>query len=857
MKSSYNPITNEWYKKLPESLSRHDVVFQSPVSDPTFGLPIGDGDTGCLLWMDERGMVVNINKTNLWDDSPLDEFELWKQSEDESRTSLRHGAKLRIDFGAPVFDLLYQSEFEARLSIPDACAYIKSETPFSDIAVKAFASNDKKVTVMHCTSEAEDLPPIRISLERWGSRTFAGWFTQIKRNSSIGLGGTHSKATNNRICIIQELKTMSFCVMAQVVSNVPCQANKLHNRASELTLDKNIKTSFDIYLTVATGNDVDEAQVNAELNIQNALAGGEERIYQKHCKDWSDFWEKSFVSIENDYLENLWYLNLYYANSECRGAYPPHFCNGIWGFEHDFVPWNYYFHYNMQLHTLPLHAANHSELIKPYFEYRSNQLPKAKEYCEKMKGVKGAFYADVADRRGNNELTTKDNCTPGAQIALSMWQYYLYTGDIEFLKRKAIPVISAVCEFYLNNLKKDSNGIYHIYGTQAYEGSPLMDDSVTDLSMIRTIFKVMIDCTGEEVYNEVLEHLAQFKLLDMEDDEWDGICLTCGLGKGELAAGNKIFGVGRKSGTDEWLRKNYGNRERETYYGFPDAELSLVFPSGDVGLADKGSDLFNALQNQARLHPRTIPPDGLSFKGNIAGSKDLCMGWCLLPIVLARLGLSNELVRTLEETVSTWIVYPQGFGHYGPYEVITGDNNLRWKTNTVTDVDSGEKLQFPAWRFRHFDFETLPIIATAINEMLLQSYDDVIRLFPAITDSNNASFRLAATGGFIVNAERLDDNIEFCIESLLGNKCTVKNPWEGEQVYLYTIKNGQITEKSVICETILKTEAVLIFDTVKGTRYVLSNHEDVFEREYILYDLKPNREVKRSGNSKLGEGRMF
>ncbi len=112
--------------------------------------------------------------------------------------------------------------------------------------------------------------------------------------------------------------------------------------------------------------------------------------------DWADFWSKSFVSLPEtqDYLENLWYLNLYYVNSEMRGAYPPHFCNGIWGFYHDFVPWNNFFHYNMQHALYPLDTACHPKLLETSHRFRRSQLDRAKEYTSTVLGKNGAVFAE-------------------------------------------------------------------------------------------------------------------------------------------------------------------------------------------------------------------------------------------------------------------------------------------------------------------------------------------------------------------------------------------------------------------------------------------------------------------------------
>lgn len=187
-----------------------------------------------------------------------------------------------------------------------------------------------------------------------------------------------------------------------------------------------------------------------------------------------------FGSIYQDYIENLWYLNLYYANCSMRGKYPAHFCNGIWSFYHDFVPWNSYFHYNMQLAAFPLDAANHPELLNTYCDFRSRQLQVAKEYAEKHKHTRGAFYTDVCDRFGRSSDNTRDNCTCGAQIAMMLYRHYQFTGDEEFLREKALPVMRETALFYLDKFVNEEDRKYHIHGTQCYEGSPLFDDSITD-----------------------------------------------------------------------------------------------------------------------------------------------------------------------------------------------------------------------------------------------------------------------------------------------------------------------------------------------------------------------------------------
>lgn len=73
----------------------------------------------------------------------------------------------------------------------------------------------------------------------------------------------------------------------------------------------------------------------------------------------------------------------------------------------------------------------------------------------------------------------------------------------------------------------------------------------------------------------------------------------------------------------------------------------------------------------------------------------------------------------------------------------------------------------------------------AINESLLQSYNNKIRVFPApLTDSSFVGkFSLLAEGGFIVSSEREAGEIKYVgLKSLYGSTATLVNPWGTEQV---------------------------------------------------------------------------
>jgi len=84
------------------------------------------------------------------------------------------------------------------------------------------------------------------------------------------------------------------------------------------------------------------------------------------------------------------------------------------------------------------------------------------------------------------------------------------------------------------------------------------------------------------------------------------------------------------------------------------------------------------------------------------------------------------------------------------------------------------------------------ILMTATNEMLLQSHDGVLRVFPAMPDFWQGRFLLRAVGSFLVASEhRGAEGIPYIAVQPVGGaprQCRVAIPWHGG-VDLY--RNGQ------------------------------------------------------------------
>ena len=87
--------------------------------------------------------------------------------------------------------------------------------------------------------------------------------------------------------------------------------------------------------------------------------------------------------------------------------------------------------------------------------------------------------------------------------------------------------------------------------------------------------------------------------------------------------------------------------------------------------------------------------------------------------------------------------------------------------------------------------ETLSAVPGTINEMMMQSYEGIIRIFPNWDREMNGSFtNLRAYGAFLVSSSMQGGKIEnVTLKSEKGRPCQIENPWPGQKVKV--IKNGK------------------------------------------------------------------
>jgi len=99
----------------------------------------------------------------------------------------------------------------------------------------------------------------------------------------------------------------------------------------------------------------------------------------------------------------------------------------------------------------PALILQHPELARSIVDYRYNTLPGAMANA-KASGYKGAEYAWESGYTGIEDTPTglpyRHERHIDGDIALAQWQYYLFTGDLGWLKTRGYPVLKATADYW-------------------------------------------------------------------------------------------------------------------------------------------------------------------------------------------------------------------------------------------------------------------------------------------------------------------------------------------------------------------------------------------------------------------------
>ena len=192
---------------------------------------------------------------------------------------------------------------------------------------------------------------------------------------------------------------------------------------------------------------------------------------------------EAFKTVDPELEALLFQYGRYLLISCSRPGGLPANLQGLWN-DSDDPPWHsdYHVNINVEMNYWPAEVANLSECHLPIFDLILSQLPawrRATAASPELKTPSGDMTTrGWAIRTSHNiygGLGWKWDKTANAWYCRGFWEHYAFTGDKNFLKNVAWPVMKETCEFWVDHLKTLPDGKRVVPNGWSPEHGPVQD----------------------------------------------------------------------------------------------------------------------------------------------------------------------------------------------------------------------------------------------------------------------------------------------------------------------------------------------------------------------------------------------
>lgn len=522
----------------------------------------------------------------------------------------------------------------------------------------------------------------------------------------------------------------------------------------ETTRNDGIKT-VRFCIAVVTNFDNDEY---ISKSIDMALHCDYDADKIKTENKWKQFFSASKVSLPDKLIEKHYNASLYLLAC-CMGnkKFPP----GLFGnfITDDFFPWagDYHMNYNYEAPYYCVFSSNHPELAIGYTTPLEDMIEKGQQYS-KFENCKGIYFPVSFGPKGL-DLYSMEGCKEHGMLFLGQKSNAAYAAVI-------------VAKHWYSTYDKDY-ARKHLYPYIRHVADFWEDYLVKE----KDRYVILKDAAHEIPYYRC----EKFRY-------WTH--------KNQIEAKNNIVSLAlvrmvMQCALDMSDELDIDADKREIWQDI--LENISEFPT----FIKHGKKCFRYTEK------------GMSWRNdNTVGLQHI------FPISQIGLGSDKKLLKTARNTyfINDRRLDDNGSNSYLPAGARLGVNPDYLIDGLKMNI---EQFALPNMLFKHHGggIEHLTTVPATINEMLMQSYEGIIRLFPCWSRKDDASFEnLRADGAFLVSSELKKGKIaSLRIKSLAGRKCVVECEIVRSVVRASDRKKIKFSKK----------DGIVTFSTECDTEYIL------------------------------------
>lgn len=728
-------------KASQKGLDNYNIVWNSPSANSLESMPCGGGDIGMNVWVEDGDLLIYISRSGTFDElnsfpklgriritmspNPLENPDYFHQElklkegyvEIKAR---KNGTATTINIWADVFNpvshidvtsnvptKLYATyegwRFKERvLSKPETevCrtymnapvkAVVKCDTvKFDDTGVLFYHRNAGE-SAFDLAIKQQKLEPIKDQF--WNpinKLTFGG---RLSAPNMIPAGNTQGKYAST------DYKGWQLC-----------------------SINPSRKHNIKVIMHTAYAESIDE-WLQELSETEKKIIANEKSIRKATLKWWNDFWDRSYIFIDNDIPDpqnEKWQVGRnyqvfrYQLACNAYGSYPTKFNGGLFttdpeyinkslNYSPDFRKWGggSFTAQNQRLLYWPMLKSGDFDMMKSQFDFYNNMLNNAELRSMHYWGHQGACFTEQIENFGlpvGFEYSWKrpEDFDPGVQY--NAWIEYQWDTVLEFCMMiidtyfynganisQYLPLIESCLKFYdehyqylsLRRTPKalDAQGKLVLYPSTALETYKMATNPITTVTALKCVSQAMLDLPKEYLTKGQREYIESFKKRIPDDIYY------------RVQNGKKTF-----SPAKSWERIN--NTE------FP--QLYTVFPWGIHGIGKEELDIAR----------------NTWYYGNDVPQQKGIISWQQNAIFCAKLGLKKEAAElTIQKMKDSGRRFPTW---WGPGYDWTPDHN--WGGSGMI----------------------------GLQEMIMQCDGDNIYIGAGLPDDWNVKFKLCAPQNTIV-----------------------------------------------------------------------------------------------------------
>lgn len=460
--------------------------------------------------------------------------------------------------------------------------------------------------------------------------------------------------------------------------------------------------------SIATSEETDDPLALARLRVTDAFETGSAGIAEEHRRWWSEYWSRAQVSLPDPAIERQYRLDMYKFGAAARRGAPPISLQGPWTVDNGRLPpWKGDYHHdlNTQMTYWPALTGNQIDADAGFLDWLWDTRDACRAWTRQFFEVDGLnvpMSADLRNRQIGGWRQYTHSLGSSAWLAHHFDQHWRFTRDHEFLAQRAYPYLAEVCTFIDQiSRTRDEAG----WRSVLLSSSPEIHGNTPAAWFDRL---TNYDLT---LFRHTLQSAA-----DMADE--------LGLGD-EAQHWRRVWGELPSLSIDDETGLDIAPGEplAESHRHF--SHLLAIYPLGDI-------DPWRT-QREAN-----IARQSLALLDQLGTSMWMGYSFAWLACLKARCRDGDGALAALRAFADGFVL-PNSFHANGDFA------NKGYSTAV----------------FRAFTLEGNCAAAQAVHEMLLQSHNGIVRLFPALpTAWHDVGFSgLRAEGDLTITAAVADDRL--------------------------------------------------------------------------------------------------